>query len=86
MMITRDLTWRPMVSLSAAFSFCSSLHPLQPEREIQGALELLWRLEEALKAITGMAAVTLQPAAGAHGELAGILMIRKALEALGYAQ
>jgi glycine dehydrogenase subunit 2 len=58
-------------------------HPLQPDSQCQGALRLMWDLEEALKAITGMAGVTLQPAAGAHGELAGILMIRKALEARG---
>ncbi len=62
------------------------LHPLQPDHEIQGALELLWRLEDVLTRITGMAAATLQPAAGAHGELAGILMIRKALEARGDAR
>jgi glycine dehydrogenase subunit 2 len=43
----------------------------------------MWELEEALKIITGMAGVTLQPAAGAHGELTGILMIRKALEERG---
>jgi glycine dehydrogenase subunit 2 len=61
----------------------ASLHPLQPQSQIQGALRLIWELEEALKTITGMPGVTLQPAAGAHGELAGILMIRKALEARG---
>ncbi len=61
----------------------AELHPLQPERHVQGALRLMWQLEEALKAITGMAGVTLQPAAGAHGELTGVLMIRKALEARG---
>jgi glycine dehydrogenase subunit 2 len=43
----------------------------------------MWELQEALKTITGMAGVTLQPAAGAHGELTGMLMIRKALEARG---
>jgi len=43
----------------------------------------MWELEVALKTITGMAGVTLQPAAGAHGELTGILMIRKALETRG---
>jgi glycine dehydrogenase subunit 2 len=64
----------------------TDLHPLQGEDEVQGALQLLWELEEALKAITGMAAVTLQPAAGAHGELAGMLMIRKALQARGDAR
>ena len=55
------------------------LHPLQPEEQVQGALALMWELERALVAITGMARVTLQPAAGAHGELAGMLMIRRAL-------
>ena len=47
---------------------------------MQGALALMWELEQALIAVTGMARVTLQPAAGAHGELTGMLMIRKALE------
>ena len=60
-----------------------SIHPLQPQSQVQGALRLIWELEEVLKAITGMPGVTLQPAAGAHGELTGILMIRKALEARG---
>lgn len=59
------------------------LHPLQPESQVQGALELLWELEKALAAVTGLARVTLQPAAGAHGELAGMMMIRKALLAKG---
>ena len=61
----------------------ASIHPLQPAAQIQGALRLIWELEEALKTITGMPGVTLQPAAGAHGELTGILMIRKALSARG---
>jgi glycine dehydrogenase subunit 2 len=49
-------------------------------------MRLIWELEEALKTITGMPGVTLQPAAGAHGELTGILMIRKALESRGEAR
>ena len=57
----------------------AQLHPLQPEDQVQGALALMWELEQALVAVTGMPKVTLQPAAGAHGELAGMLMIRKAL-------
>jgi len=68
---------------TAGMSGFSSIHPLQPPSQVQGALRLIWELEEALKAITGMPGVTLQPAAGAHGELTGILMIRKALEARG---
>ncbi len=61
----------------------AQLHPLQPEEQVQGALALMWQLEQALLAVTGMARVTLQPAAGAHGELTGMLMIRKALAARG---
>jgi glycine dehydrogenase subunit 2 len=58
-------------------------HPLQPEDQVQGNLELLWSLEQSLKAILGMPRVTLQPVAGAHGELTGILMIHKALAKTG---
>ncbi len=54
----------------------ASLHPFAPDAIAQGTLQLLWELEEALGTISGMDAVTLQPAAGAHGELTGILMIR----------
>ncbi|HWP34087.1 MAG TPA: aminomethyl-transferring glycine dehydrogenase subunit GcvPB [Thermodesulfobacteriota bacterium] len=61
----------------------ATLHPYLPEELVQGALELMWRLERALAEITGMAAVTLQPAAGAHGELAGVMMIRAYHEAQG---
>ena len=64
----------------------AGVHPLQPTEHVQGALRLIWELEQAMLAITGMAGVTLQPAAGAHGELAGILMIRKALETRGDAR
>jgi glycine dehydrogenase subunit 2 len=51
-------------------------HPLQPESEAQGVLELLHRLECFLAEVSGMDRVTLQPAAGAQGELAGVMMIR----------
>jgi glycine dehydrogenase subunit 2 len=54
----------------------AGLHPLAPDELAQGSLELLWELEQALAEIAGMAAVTLQPAAGAQGELTGILMVR----------
>lgn len=57
----------------------AGLHPLTPESLAQGALEVIFRLEECLAKITGMHAVTLQPAAGAQGELTGIMMIRAAL-------
>jgi glycine cleavage system P protein (glycine dehydrogenase) subunit 2 len=52
------------------------VHPLQPEALAQGFLELCWRLEQALAEVSGMDRVSLQPAAGAQGELAGIMMIR----------
>jgi glycine dehydrogenase subunit 2 len=52
------------------------LHPLVPDALAQGALELLAGLEEALLAVSGLDAVSLQPAAGAHGELLGMMLIR----------
>lgn len=58
-------------------------HPYQPESLSQGAMEVIARLEEALLEITGLDAITLQPAAGAHGELTGILLVRALLEAQG---
>jgi len=51
-------------------------HPLLPQELSQGTLELMYLLEEYLAEITGMDAVTLQPAAGAHGELAGMLLMQ----------
>ena len=58
-------------------------HPYQPEALSQGCMKVMERLESALAEITGMDAVTLQPAAGAHGELTGILLIRALLEKRG---
>ena len=52
------------------------LHPYQDEETVQGALFLMYHLQEFLKEIGGFAAVSLQPAAGAHGELTGVLMMR----------
>lgn len=54
----------------------ANLHPYQPESTAQGALALMAELERSLAALTGMARFTLQPAAGAHGELVGCLMIK----------
>jgi glycine dehydrogenase subunit 2 len=51
-------------------------HPLDPQDLSQGSLELMWLLAELLKEVSGLAAVSLQPAAGAHGELTGMLMTR----------
>jgi len=61
----------------------ADLHPLQPETTIKGALELIDTLAHWLKLLTGMPAVALSPAAGAHGELCGMMTIRAALTAKG---
>src|ERR1700734_3460506 len=59
-------------------------HPYQPESLSQGIMEVMATLERLLGEITGMDAVTLQPAAGAHGEFTGILMLRALLESQGH--
>lgn len=61
----------------------SNLHPLQSDDDSQGALELMYQLQCALKEITGMDAISLQPAAGAHGELSGMMIIKKYFETKG---
>jgi glycine dehydrogenase subunit 2 len=61
-------------------------HPMQPASTVQGNLELFWDLEQALIELTGMPRVSLHPAAGAQGEFAGMLMVRKALEERGDAR
>ncbi|MEE8346389.1 MAG: aminomethyl-transferring glycine dehydrogenase subunit GcvPB, partial [Dehalococcoidia bacterium] len=55
-------------------------HPLQPQAAIQGALVVMFRLQQALASITGMDAVSLAPAAGAQGELCGMLIVKAYLE------
>src|SRR5436305_1855404 len=67
----------------ARFEGFARAHPYMPAEMIQGALEVQKSLEECLAEIAGMDAVTLQPAAGAHGELTGILMIRAYHESKG---
>ena len=62
------------------------LHPYQPIEQCQGILKLLYDLEQMLKQISGMSAFTLQPAAGAHGELTGMLIIRAYMEKKGEAR
>ncbi|WP_416197378.1 MAG: aminomethyl-transferring glycine dehydrogenase subunit GcvPB [Sporanaerobacter sp.] len=54
----------------------ANIHPYQPEETVQGALKLMYNLEKSLCEITGMERVTLQPAAGAHGELTGLMLIK----------
>src|SRR5713226_2677193 len=52
------------------------IHPLQPDSTVQGAIQLVYELEQYLAEISGMARVTLQPSAGAHGELTGLMLIK----------
>ena len=59
----------------------AQLHPLAPEEDAQGALQVMYELQHHLAEITGLPGVSLQPAAGAHGELTGVMMIRAALDA-----
>jgi glycine dehydrogenase subunit 2 len=61
----------------------ANVHPLLPPELAQGALELMWQLERALSEIAGFDATVLSPAAGAHGELCGVMMIRAYHEARG---
>lgn len=59
------------------------LNPLQPENQVQGMLQIFYELSQALTQLTGMAAFTLQPAAGAHGELCGMMITRAYHESRG---
>lgn len=71
------MKYNPKVNeVVARFDGFSKVHPLQPQELSQGALELMWLLERCLCEIGGMDRVSLQPAAGAHGELTGMMMIR----------
>ncbi|HEX2127841.1 MAG TPA: aminomethyl-transferring glycine dehydrogenase subunit GcvPB, partial [Solirubrobacterales bacterium] len=60
----------------AALPGHARLHPAQDPKRAQGALELMWRLERSLSEICGLPHVSLQPSAGSHGELAGLLLTR----------
>ena len=78
------MKYNPKVNeLLASLEGFTNLHPLQTDEESQGALELMYKLQEALKKITGMDAITLQPAAGAHGELTGMMIVKKYFETKG---
>jgi glycine dehydrogenase subunit 2 len=71
------MKYNPKVNdAAAAMEGFARSHPLQPAWLAQGNLELMYRLQEAIKEIAGFAGVSLQPAAGAHGEFAGVLIMR----------
>ena len=61
----------------------ADMHPHAPSSHVQGTLEVMWELQEALKKITGMAAFSLQPAAGSQGELLGVMIAKKYFADLG---
>lgn len=78
------MKYNPKINENVArFNGFAHIHPLQDESSVQGALELMYDLQEHLIEITGMDEVTLQPAAGAHGEWTGLMMIRAYHEANG---
>ena len=78
------MKYNPKVNeLLANLEGFANLHPLSDDVDSQGALELMYKLQEALKTVTGMDAVTLQPAAGAHGELTGMMIIKKYFDVKG---
>lgn len=60
----------------AALPGFANIHPYQPEETVQGALELMYKLDKMLAEVAGMERMTLQPAAGAHGELVGLMVIK----------
>ena len=71
------MKYNPKINDEVAFlPGFAGIHPLQPAEHCQGALKLLYRLQDFLEEITGMAGVSLATLAGAHGELAGVLMMR----------
>lgn len=76
------MKFNPRMNEEAAALF-AGLHPLLPQKDMQGALHLCYDLQSALCEITGMDAMTLQPAAGAHGEFTGLLLIRAYFERRG---
>ena len=78
------MKYNPKVNeMLAGLEGFTNLHPLQNDEDSQGALKLMYNLQNALKEITGMDAISLQPAAGAHGEFSGMMIIKKYFETKG---
>lgn len=71
------MKYNPKINEEAArLQEFTEVHPYEPEEAVQGSLELMYDLGEKLKEISGMDSITLQPAAGAHGELTGLMIIK----------
>lgn len=78
------MKYNPKVNeVLASLEGFTELHPHQDDEDSQGSLKLMYNLQEALKTITGMDGLTLQPAAGAHGELTGMMIVKKYFETIG---
>ena len=78
------MKYNPKVNeMLACLDGFAMLHPHQDDEDAQGSLKLMYNLQEALKEVTGMDAMTLQPAAGAHGELCGMMIVKKYFETIG---
>ena len=81
------MKYNPKINeVAARLTGFAALHPLQGQSSTQGAMALMYELQEMLAEIAGFASVTLQPAAGAHGELTGVLIMRKYLHDRGETQ
>jgi glycine dehydrogenase subunit 2 len=78
------MKYNPLINEAvAALPGQSELHPMQTDEQCQGMLELFWRVERWLSAISGLPHVSLHPAAGAHGELTALMVMRKSLDRHG---
>lgn len=78
------MKYNPRINeVAASLPEFTEIHPLQPENTVKGSLEVLHLAEKYLCEITGMDAMTFQPAAGAHGELTGIMLFKKYHESRG---
>lgn len=70
------MKYNPKINEELAAAFATEFHPLQPADTVQGILEVYWRLQKALSTIGGLAEFTLNPHAGAQGELTGLMVIK----------
>ncbi|HYN65073.1 MAG TPA: aminomethyl-transferring glycine dehydrogenase subunit GcvPB, partial [Candidatus Limnocylindrales bacterium] len=78
------MKYNPLINESAAaLPGLGALHPMQTDDQCQGMLELFWRVEQWLSAVSGLPFISLHPAAGAHGELTALMVMRKYLNEHG---
>ena len=77
------MKYNPKVNEMLAALDGFNIHPCCDDDMAQGSLKLMYNLQEALKEITGMDALTLQPSAGAHGEMTGMMIIKKYFDSIG---